>query len=280
MSALLISGVLSIIAALGAVTAWYVWLYGLPPALIRSWNDFRFQLQSSAIFAVPLRIFIGLGWLRAGFEKLTDAEWLSGEALSTFLTDQIAEEQIVFSGYEALASGVFLPAAASLATLIIFGELLAGAAILTGTFTNAALLGGIFMNLNFLLAGETNPSAFYIVIQMALLVTGAGSVLGADRILSRTHTRGWLVAQPAAALRVSLRMHVVGIGTSILVAIYALLHVRDLSMSGSVNDPAVILAVLALLSSFWLAIAIAQARVERLRYMALPGTDQLPESPA
>ncbi len=279
MSGLLIFGILTMVTASAAMTVCYFWWYIPPPVLDRSFNDFRFQLQNNAIYAVPLRIFIGLGWLRAGIEKLADDSWLSGEALAAFLTGQLDHERIVFPAYQALVSDLFLPAAASMVTVIIVGELLCGAAILTGTFTNAALFCGIFMNLNFILAGETNPSAFYIVIQMALLATAAGSVLGFDRLLSRTHTRGWLVAQPAAALRTDLRPYAAALVFGLLTALYAILHVRDLSPSNSVEDPAMILAILALSSSFWLAISIARVRVDRLQYLALPGTDRAPGSP-
>ncbi len=68
---------------------------------------------------------------------------------------------------------------------MVIGQLLVGAAILLGLFTNAALLGGLFMNLNFILAGAPNPSAFYFVIQVALFIGGTGAIIGLDQLLGR-----------------------------------------------------------------------------------------------
>ena len=66
----------------------------------------------------------------------------------------------------------------------MIGQLLTGIAIGLGLFTNLALLGGLFMNLNFLLIGRVNPSAFYIVIQTVLFVGDAGMILGLDVLLA------------------------------------------------------------------------------------------------
>ncbi|MEC7182827.1 MAG: hypothetical protein VXW15_08950 [Bdellovibrionota bacterium] len=34
---------------------------------------------------VPLRLFMGIGWMRAGVEKFLDPKWSSGETLIKFL---------------------------------------------------------------------------------------------------------------------------------------------------------------------------------------------------
>lgn len=75
---------------------------------------------------------------------------------------------------------VFLPHAQILGWVILLGQLLAGLAMLAGCFTNAALVGGLFMNLNFLISGVPHPSAFYLVIQLTLLLTNSGATLGAS----------------------------------------------------------------------------------------------------
>jgi hypothetical protein len=138
--------------------------------------------------------------------------------------------------------------------VILFGQLLAGVAITAGVLTNAALLGGLFMNLNFLLAGASNPSTFYIVIQGALVLTNAGAILGLDAGLAKTIDNPLLVAQPLATRRWRAPMLVVG-AISLITAVYALAHVTDWSPVGSVEDPAMIVAILALLSLVWATIA-------------------------
>ena len=208
-------------------------------------------------YLVPLRLFIGLGWLRAGAEKVIDPGWRDGTSLAAFLSGHVSAGEVAFPWYETLIAQVFLPHAAALALVIMLGQFLAGVAIAAGGLTNAALLGGLFMNLNFLLAGAPNPSTFYIVIQIALLLTNAGAILGLDAGLARIIHNPLLVAQPIAERRRRRwRVPVLPIGAiSLITAIYALAHVTDWSPAGSVEDPAMVVAILALLSLSWATIA-------------------------
>jgi hypothetical protein len=113
------------------------------------------------------------------------------------------------------------------------------------------------MNLNFLLAGAPNPSTFYIVIQVVLLLTNAGAILGLDAGLAKTIHHPLLVAQPLAERHQRRwRVPLLPVGVILLVtAVYALAHVTDWSPAGSVEDPAMIVAILALLSLAWAMIA-------------------------
>jgi thiosulfate dehydrogenase [quinone] large subunit len=206
---------------------------------------------------VPLRIFIGLGWLRAGVEKVVDPGWSDGASLTAFLRDRLQGGDVAFPPYETVITQLFLPHAASLSLIVLLGQFLAGAAILGGAFTRAALLGGLFMNLNFLLAGAPNPSAFYIVIQATLLVTGAGAVFGLDAVLARRVGVPSMVAQAAASRSWRTRPLALALveGFWLGVAAYALANVSDWSPAGSVGDPAVLLAILAALGAAWTALA-------------------------
>ena len=155
----------------------------------------RQELSKDGAYLLPLRIFIGMGWLRASAEKIIDPGWYDGTALTAFLEEELAGGHVVFPFYCALITDVFLPSASALGVTIMIGELLAGVAILIGMCTNAALLGGIFMNLNFILAGAPDPSAFYFLIQVALFVGGIGAIAGADTLLGRRVKNPLLVAQ-------------------------------------------------------------------------------------
>jgi thiosulfate dehydrogenase (quinone) large subunit len=215
------------------------------------WRFVLDQLRRPAATLLPLRLFIGLGWLRAGVEKAIEPEWRDGTSLSAFLLGQLTDDRVAFPLYQALIAELFLPHALGLGWLIMLGQLLAGAAILSGTLTNLALAAGLFMNLNFLLAGVPDPSAFYIVIQAALLGAGAGAVLGGDALLSRAIRQPLLVAQPeglrggAPGRRVYLAAAIIALG----MALYALRQVEDFSPAGSVEDPAMILTVLSVMGA-------------------------------
>ena len=205
----------------------------------------RQETLQEGVYLVPVRAFIGIGWLRAFAEKAIDPGWRDGTRLMAFLEHQLDAGRIVVPPYQALVTDVFLSHALTLAWIVTLGQLLAGIAIASGTLTTAALLGGIFMNLNFLLAGAPDPSAFYIVIQAALWLSGAGTILGVDAWIAARqlgHRPSPAFATPVATVLASL---------SIGIVVYAVAHIRDWTPAGSVHDPAAVLAVLAAMAATW-----------------------------
>lgn len=215
------------------------------------------EARKQGAYLVPLRVFIGLGWLRAATEKLVEPGWRDGSSLATFLTRQMESSAAAFPFYEGLITGPFLNHLALLGFIVMLGQLLVGVAVITGTFTNAALLSGIFMNANFLLAGVPDPSAFYIVIQVVLFVTGAGTVLGVDAWLSTRLPSGFLAVQGALP-RTRRRLRLLGAlylalaVLAITTAAAAFGYITDFSPAGSVEDPAAVTVVmLGVLSAYW-----------------------------
>ena len=157
------------------------------------------ELRHSGVFMFPLRLFIGIGWLRAFAEKVISAGWFDGQAVGSFLDSKTAGEGVAFPVYGQLIESVLRPGSRWIGWLVMALQLIVGLAVLTGTYTNLALLIGSAMNVNFILAGQINPSAFYIVIQTVLFVTGAGAILGTDGKRARRPGRAasiLIVAQP------------------------------------------------------------------------------------
>lgn len=237
-------------------------------------ESLRQETRKEGSYLVPVRVFIGIGWLRAFAEKAVEPGWRDGTSLSTFLESQLHAGMVAFPPYQALLAHVFLPQVLLLAWIVMLGQVLTGVAIATGSLTNLALLGGIFMNLNFLLVGVPDPSAFYIVIQMVLLLAGTGAVLGFDALLqSRVRSplcAGHVTGSPAAP-RLSqpqaVTLAVLALGCSA----YATLHIRDWSPAGSVHDPAAILAVLAFMTASWAAIVAVRGEWDGAPALENPG---------
>ena len=263
-------GSATVMTAIVSVTVWYVWLGRLQRAASPAREDLREQLNSNLIYLVPLRLFIGIGWLRASAEKLGDANWWNGDTLSLFLTRQLEQGRVAFPVYGTLIREIFLPGVVILAAIIAIGELAAGLGIMTGTLTNAALLGGLLMNVNFLMVGEVEPNTFYIVIQIAILVSGIGALLGVDRRLSRTWSNRLIFAQRSGCPSFSVRAHIIGIIVAVTAGLYSWMYVTDTSPAGSVRDPAMIFVVLSFLTSSWLALSLARVLIDT--------TDTLPAS--
>ena len=193
---------------------------------------------------VPLRVFIALGWLRAAADKFVTPGWFDGSSLAAFLTQQVEAGVVAFPFYDSLIANAFLPHADLLGYVVAIGQLLVGLALLTGTFTRAALLGAIFMNVNFLLAGVPDPSAFYLVIQLALFAANAGAVLGVDAWLSSRSSQHQLPASRTTKRRVLLSALYLTLAALALVAAAAAFpYITDFSLGGSVYDPVVVLIV-------------------------------------
>jgi len=216
-----------------------------------SLNTLLSELHTRGSFLLPLRIFIGLGWLRAGLAKMMKPAWHSGEALNTFLADHLSKGDIIFPPYEFIVNNVFLPNVAILSWVVMIGQVLTGIGILSGTITNLALMMGLIMNLNFILCGAPNPSAFYVVIQIVLFLANTGSILGFDKILSKKIHYEFLIAQPEhktirPAVEKNFFLSLVFI--TVASALYALFYIEDFSPN-SVHDQAMVLFVLANISA-------------------------------
>lgn len=198
---------------------------------------------------------MGIGWIRTCLEKLPEAGWWDGTTVSAFLGGNLAAGKVVFPFYQDLITNVFIPHALVLGLIIMFGEGLIGLSVLTGTFTNFGLLNGILLNLNLIMAGTIDPSAFYLIIQTVLFISNTGAILGVDKFLSTKIPFALLVAQPQFELKYLWVEKVSFLGlvfVSGLIAFYSAFYVQDWSPS-SVKDPAMIIVVLATfgaLSSF------------------------------
>jgi thiosulfate dehydrogenase (quinone) large subunit len=220
------------------------------------------ELHKESVYLVPLRLFIGVGWIRASLEKLVSGSWMNGSALKEFFNQQLASGLVVFPFYKRLITTVFAPNALTMSWVILVGQMLVGLAILLGFLTNFALIWGLFMNLNFILAGRVNPSAFYIVIQVALLVANAGAVLGLDRLLSRRLQFCLMTAQCGTVNRL-WRLERVCFFLSAIVAMITGLSVipfiHDFGPT-SIDDPAMLLLVMSVVTGMTVLITAVRLR--------------------
>ena len=224
---------------------------------MRHW--FAGELAKPVAVLVPLRLFIGVGWLRAFFEKVGDGGWWNGAAVSEFLDQQTTEGLVVFPFYREVIENVLRPGSQWIGWLVLLLQLIVGLAILTGTYTNLALIIGAGLNLTFMLAGSITPSVFYIAIQTLLFVTEAGTAFGVDGELQRRSS----LTQSSIAIAARLpRPGSIAKDVSdvtILAVVAALfsflgfLHATDFGPDG-VEDPGLVLGVVMAMSAATLAL--------------------------
>ncbi len=130
-----------------------------------------------------VRVYVGWGWLSAGWEKVHDPLWTganAGGALSGFIKGALQKTASahpdVQGWYGYFLQHVVLGHIHTWAHIIAYGELTVGIALIIGLFTGIAAFFGLFMNLNYLLAGtvSTNPILFTLSIGIILAWKIAG----------------------------------------------------------------------------------------------------------
>ena len=142
-------------------------------------------------FWLLARVYVGWQWLEAGWGKFTGQGWVgdtSGGAITGFVKGALAKTEglhpDVQGWYAAFLENVVLPHAAFWSHVVTYGEILVGVALLLGLFTGIAAFFGLFMNLNFMLAGtvSVNPILFTLSIFLVVAWKIAGYI-GVDRFL-------------------------------------------------------------------------------------------------
>lgn len=167
---------------------------------------FLFADTRIAWFWLIVRLYVGYEWLTAGWEKLTGysigfgsfgqatkgGAWVfsahDGAAIKGFVMGAIAQSHGTFPAvqgwYATFLQSFVLPNAATFAYFVTFGEVLVGIALILGILTGIASFFGVFMNLNYLLAGtvSTNPILGFLALFLILAWRIAG-YYGVDRYL-------------------------------------------------------------------------------------------------
>jgi thiosulfate dehydrogenase (quinone) large subunit len=154
-------------------------------------SAFLFADTRAAWFWLIARIYLSSKWLIAGWEKIRDPAWTgpnAGAALSGFIQGALHKtggaHPDVQGWYAGFLQDIVLSHVSVWSQLVTYGELLVGIALLFGAFTGVAAFFGLFMNLNYLLAGTVsiNPILFTVSIGLILAWKIAGYI-GFDRYL-------------------------------------------------------------------------------------------------
>jgi len=152
-------------------------------------SKFIFSNRKMAWFWLLVRVYVGYEWITAGWDKLHNPAWVGGQAggaLTGFiqgaLTKTAGAHPDVSGWYASFLQNVVLPNVQTWSHIISFGEFLVGVGLILGLLTGLAAFFGMFMNLNFLLAGTVsiNPVLLMLAIGVVLAWRVAG-YWGLDR---------------------------------------------------------------------------------------------------
>lgn len=128
---------------------------------------------------LPLRLFLGISFLAAGWDKLTDPTFLDPSA-RTYIGNQIAGFA-PGTPLEGFLLNFAMPNASLFGLLVMGGELCIGIAVLLGLLTRFSAAMGLLLNLTFFLSAtwEVHPFYFgadlpYAFAWLTLLLAGPG----------------------------------------------------------------------------------------------------------
>lgn len=142
------------------------------------------------------QLFLAAGWGRAGLAHSLSSEWWNGRELLDFVATE-TERRV--RGYQYVLTGIVEPFPSAVATAIALAELLIGVMLLLNHRASVALGLGAFLNLQFMLAGVVNPSVFYLVAAMGIVIWRLETV-GDPVTIARLSRKGPMVAVVCAGL--------------------------------------------------------------------------------
>jgi thiosulfate dehydrogenase [quinone] large subunit len=143
-----------------------------PPFALTLFGDWRW-----AWIWLIMRLYVGYEWFLAGWDKIINPAWVgskAGTALSGFINNSLSlttgAHPAVQSWYAAFLKFAILPATGFWTYVISFGEVLVGLGLILGVFTGIAAFFGIFMNMNYLLAGSLSTNPILLILSVFLVL--------------------------------------------------------------------------------------------------------------
>ncbi len=136
-----------------------------------------------------VRLYVGWGWLQAGWEKLHNPAWVGGRAgtgLHGFLVGALVKatgsNPAVQGWYAAFLRDFVMHHTVVFSYMVALGETVVGVALLLGLVTGISAFCGAFMNMNYLLAGAVSVNPVWFLLELFLILAWRISGwYGADR---------------------------------------------------------------------------------------------------
>ncbi|MEU9108508.1 DoxX family protein [Streptomyces xanthophaeus] len=137
--------------------------------------------QASRYALLPLRIFLGVTFVYAGLDKLTDSAFLSASGDGSI--GQVMEASRDLSAVPALVD-LALEDPVGFAVALAIGEVLVGLGVLTGLLTRIAALGGALISLSLWLTVSWAVPRYYYSQDLIYLMAWIPFILAGASYLS------------------------------------------------------------------------------------------------
>ncbi len=123
------------------------------------------RIEGTPAWVLFIRLFIGIGWLRAVVEKLIEPAWRDGTEIVAFVEGYSVW---TLGWYRPIVDNLVVPNIRAVLFFLIASQIFAAVTLLSGRLLAFGIGVGIFMNLNFLVAGSVDPNVFYLLAQGAI----------------------------------------------------------------------------------------------------------------
>ncbi len=177
-----------------------------PPSVVESVRERLATEQVPAWVLLPLRLFLGITFVYAGLQKLTDPQFFDPQAVG-----YIGKQLTVFarnSPLHDLLLNVAAPHAAFFGALVAYGELAIGLGVLLGLLLRPAAFFGALLSFIFFLSASWNVHPYFygpdIVFFFAWLPVMFAGPEHAVLPAVDTALTAWLMARVAPAQRARL----------------------------------------------------------------------------
>ena len=156
--------------------------------------DWLFRAKAASVLWLAARLWLGYEWLNAGYQKLWGSEnavfWnhngiaVKGYAAASVAASSTGKGGASYGWWAAFLHNFVIPNASWIAKLISIGEFLIGILLILGLLTGLAALGGVILNLVYILSGTAgvNPVYAFVGVFLILAWRNAG-YLGLDHFV-------------------------------------------------------------------------------------------------
>lgn len=209
----------------------------------------------AGLIATPLRLFLGLMFVAAGIEKITDPAFFDPQG-ATYIGRQL--QGFVDSGSPlGFLIQPFIQNASLVGWLMTIGEIAVGLAMLLGLFTRVAAVGGFLISLTLFLTATWDSYPFYTGADLPYmfgwltLFLAGGGPYSVDALLARRNGvkvapandyASSVLGEPATDRRTSMTRIGVGVGAGLAALLAGTAIVRSFGSraqfqtTGAIND--------------------------------------------